>query len=79
MNTMRQPPRGDLVKVAAVGVYRGTFNPGDEDVQFNMNCEKEKQFNVVIVKLLLSHFCGRKVLSVIWCSVKQADRLFISF
>ena len=56
---MRQPPHGDLVKVAAVGVYWGTFNPGYENVQFNINCKKKqqqkKQFNAVIVKLLLSH------------------------
>lgn len=39
MNTMKQQSRGGSVKVAAVGVYRGTFNPGYEDVQFNMCAE----------------------------------------
>lgn len=34
-STMKQQSRGDSVKVAAVGVYRGNFNPGYEDVQFN--------------------------------------------
>lgn len=52
MSTMKQC--GDLVKVAAVGVHRGMFNPGYEDVKSNLCAQLQvvnKQFNVVIVKL----------------------------
>lgn len=61
MNTMKQQSRGDLVKVAAVGIQGHFFNPGYEDMQFNMCTEPQvvqKQLNVVIVKMFVENGVG---------------------
>lgn len=55
MNTMKPRLRGDLVKVAAVGVQSSLFNPHSEDCAFSI-CVC---LRVVKVIILIALFCNR--------------------